>query len=197
MTDQTDPLVSIIIPTYNRASIIEPTLNSVLAQTYPHWECLVVDDFSTDNTEEVLGRYAQQDARFKYLLNQRKKGGNGARNTGLLNAAGEWLIFLDSDDLLLPHCLKQRVGFVQERPELDFAVFDIVRVLDNGEKLLFSSYTGNDSGNPSEEVLGMFLDYDVPWCATSPLWKRESLIEKAVLWNEELKIAQDYGGLPF
>ncbi len=94
------PSISFIIPTYNRATIISRTLDSVLAQTFMDWECLVVDDFSTDNTKEIVDSYCTKDTRFQYFVNEGKKGAQGARNTGVKYAQGEWIQFFDSDDIM-------------------------------------------------------------------------------------------------
>ncbi|MHB1105158.1 MAG: glycosyltransferase family 2 protein [Lutibacter sp.] len=97
-----NPLISIIIPTYNRAHLLRETLDSVLAQTYANWECIIIDDGSTDNTFEVVSNYIKKDSRFKYLVRpiERIKGASTCRNIGLENAKGEFIQFLDSDDLL-------------------------------------------------------------------------------------------------
>ena len=71
--------ISIIIPTYNRDSIIKSTLDSITAQTYKDWECVVVDDHSTDNTRNVIEEYTVKDCRFKYFVNERKKGAQAGR----------------------------------------------------------------------------------------------------------------------
>jgi glycosyltransferase involved in cell wall biosynthesis len=99
MPDQ--PIVSIIIPTYNRAHLIGETLDSVLAQTYTNWECIIVDDGSTDNTDEVVEEYVKKDSRFKYYHrpDEHLPGGNGARNYGFKMSKGEYVNWLDSDDL--------------------------------------------------------------------------------------------------
>lgn len=110
-------MISIIIPTYNRAAIIAPTLDSIIAQTYNEWECIVVDDHSTDNTKEVLARYCAQDPRIKFMTNVRKKGAQGARNTGLHSCSSEWVFFFDSDNILHPDCLEQLVYGI--RPDVD------------------------------------------------------------------------------
>lgn len=93
-------MISIIIPTYNRAPVLSKVLNSILGQTYPRWQCIVVDDYSTDNTAEVIQQYAAKDSRFVYLTNIRAKGAQGARNTGILAAQGEWICLFDSDDIM-------------------------------------------------------------------------------------------------
>src|SRR5690554_6608802 len=96
------PLVSIIIPTFNRAHLIGETLDSVLAQTYQNWECIVVDDGSTDGTDDLMGDYLAKDGRFKYHKrpDSKPKGANACRNIGLDKAVGEYIIFFDSDDLM-------------------------------------------------------------------------------------------------
>jgi len=100
MSDQ--PLVSIIIPTYNRAHLIGETLDSVVAQTYENWECIIVDDGSSDNTDEVIEEYTKKDTRFKYYHRPEEHlpGGNGARNYGFKMSQGEYIIWFDSDDLM-------------------------------------------------------------------------------------------------
>src|SRR5690554_2800862 len=106
-----NPLVSIIIPTYNRAHLIGETLDSVLAQTYENWECIVVDDGSTDNTEELMAEYMTKDARFQYhhRPKDRLPGGNAARNYGFEVSMGEYIQWFDSDDLMLTEYLSTRI----------------------------------------------------------------------------------------
>jgi glycosyltransferase involved in cell wall biosynthesis len=106
-----NPLVSIIIPTYNRAHLIGETLDSVLAQTYTNWECIVVDDGSKDGTDEVIERYVAKDTRFKYYHRpaDRLKGANACRNIGLENCTGSYVVFFDSDDLMTPDHLEVKV----------------------------------------------------------------------------------------
>ena len=91
------PLISCVIPTHNRASKVKIAIESVLSQTYPHLELLIVDDQSKDNTKEVIESLAIKDQRIKYLLNP-NKGANNARNFGITNAKGEYIAFLDDDD---------------------------------------------------------------------------------------------------
>ena len=95
---QRQPLVSVIIPTYNREKILPRALNSVIEQTYNNWEIIVVDDRSTDNTKKVVQEYIKNDKRIKYVTNTYKQGSGGARNKGIENSKGEYIAFLDSDD---------------------------------------------------------------------------------------------------
>ncbi len=104
------PLVSIIIPTYNRAAALPRAVESVLAQTYQNWELLVIDDGSTDNTREALKNYGSQ-LRYYYQPN---KGAGTARNLGIKHSRGEYIAFLDSDDLWLPHKLETQMKLYEE-----------------------------------------------------------------------------------
>lgn len=106
-----NPLVSIIIPTYNRAHLIGETLDSVLAQTYSNWECIVVDDGSTDDTEVVVAGYIEMDTRFQFhhRPENHRAGGNGARNYGFELSKGELVNWIDSDDMVDNNHLKIHV----------------------------------------------------------------------------------------
>ncbi|WP_417620167.1 glycosyltransferase family 2 protein [Oceanihabitans sediminis] len=111
---QEQPLVSIIIPTFNRAHLIGETLDSVLAQTYQNWECIVVDDGSTDGTDEVMAEYMAKDTRFQYhhRPEDRLPGGNAARNYGFEVSKGEYINFLDSDDFFHPNKIELKVNMI-------------------------------------------------------------------------------------
>ncbi len=103
------PLVSVIIPAYNRANKISTALRSVQAQTYPHWEAIVVDDGSTDKTCDVVLEMAGRDERIHLVRHQENRKAQAARNTGIRSAKGEWVAFLDSDDEYLPDSLQRRL----------------------------------------------------------------------------------------
>ena len=105
--------ISIIIPSYNRGYIISRTLDSIISQTYREWECLLVDDFSSDNTEIIVNEYQKRDPRIKYLKNERSKGAQGARNTGILRSIGEWVVLFDSDNVMLPDFLQKCIGALE------------------------------------------------------------------------------------
>lgn len=107
-------LVSIITPTYNCGRYISKTIESVLSQTYPLWEMLIVDDCSTDDTEKRVLSYAENDARIKYYCLEQNSGAAVARNTALKLAKGRWIAFLDSDDLWYPEKLERQIGFMKD-----------------------------------------------------------------------------------
>lgn len=109
-------LVSIIIPTYNRASLIGETLDSVKNQTYQDWECIIVDDGSTDDTEQVVKKYTDEDPRFRYVKrpDTHKPGGNGARNYGFDISTGEFVNWFDDDDIMLSNFLIDKIEEFKE-----------------------------------------------------------------------------------
>lgn len=104
-------LVSIIMPSYNTGRFISETIESVLDQTYPNWELIIVDDCSTDNTDEVVGRYLA-DKRIRYIKNDVNSGAAVSRNRALREAKGRWIAFLDSDDLWMAEKLEKQLNFM-------------------------------------------------------------------------------------
>ncbi len=113
-----NPLISVIIPTYNRATFLKSvSIPSVLKQTYPHFELIVVDDFSEDNTKEVIESLAKKDNRVKYIKNFRTKGVAGARNSGVLVSKGKYISFLDSDDEWVPHHFENLLYYLEKYPD--------------------------------------------------------------------------------
>ena len=113
------PTVSVIIPTYNRASLLREALQSVIDQTFSDWEAIVVDDGSTDGTATTV--YSFDDPRIRYIPQEHAER-SAARNRGLAAARGEYITFLDDDDLYLPDTLAVEVEFQQSHPDLDMVV---------------------------------------------------------------------------
>ena len=107
-------LVSIIMPSYNTASFIEETIQSVLNQTYTNWELIIVNDCSTDKTEQIIKKYQEQDQRIRLCSLIKNKGVANARNTAIKNAVGRYLAFLDSDDMWLPEKLEKQINFMKK-----------------------------------------------------------------------------------
>lgn len=106
-------LVSIIMPSYNTASFIAESIQSVLAQSYKDWELIIVDDCSPDNTDDVVKPYLS-DERIRYLKNEKNSGAAVSRNRALREAKGKWIAFLDSDDLWMPEKLQKQVIFMEK-----------------------------------------------------------------------------------
>ena len=167
-------LVSIIIPTFNRGHIISEALDSVLSQTYEHWECIVIDDGSVDNTVKVVQQYVEKDSRFKVFdrPNTSKKGPSSARNHGVNNALGEYVLFLDSDDLLTSTCLKNRIAFAEKYYENDIWIFKM-KLVNTAAISEDDSVTIGGIDYTAEECLTLFFKFENPFTVTNPLWKKE------------------------
>ncbi|SFS97643.1 glycosyltransferase [Sphingobacterium wenxiniae] len=179
---------SIIIPTFNCDSFIEETLRSVSAQTCVDWECLIIDDGSSDRTVEITQECIASDNRFKLFRREKistQKGGNVCRNIGIKNAVGEFLIFLDGDDVLKPFCLEQRINYFNDHSECDFLVFQMSRFNELGEIL------NSESTKSSANYLYEYLAYNIPWSITAPIMKREFVIQHLTGFDEDFPRLQD------
>lgn len=106
-------LVSIIMPSYNTGRFIKETIESVLAQSYSAWELIIVDDCSTDDTDDVVSQYLA-DERIRYIKNDSNSGAAVSRNRALREAKGKWVAFLDSDDLWEPEKLQKQISFMRD-----------------------------------------------------------------------------------
>lgn len=169
----TEILISIITPVYNRRNLIRETLDSVLNQSFQVWECIIIDDGSTDGTWETLQEYASKDHRFKIFKRHREpKGAPTCRNIGIRNATGNYVMFLDSDDVLGSDCLKYRVDKVIENPQYDVLIFDtsIFRFKIGDDKRIWNILINEKND------LNRFLNMDMPWSISGPLWKNTKMI---------------------
>ncbi len=108
-------LVSIVMPTYNSAAYVAESIESILAQTYKHWELIITDDCSTDETMTILQRYAEQDPRIIIQRNEVNGGAGVSRNRSISTAHGQYIAFCDSDDRWLPNKLQLQLAFMQEK----------------------------------------------------------------------------------
>lgn len=108
-------LVSIIVPCYNQAQYLAETLDSVLAQTYPYWECIIVNDGSPDNTEEVANEYCAKDSRFHYYYKE-NSGVADTRNYGISKSNGCYILPLDSDDIIEETYIEKAIKYLEQNP---------------------------------------------------------------------------------
>lgn len=135
-------LVSVIVPTYNRALFIANAIQSVLNQTYSNFELIIVDDGSTDNTGEVVGQFS--DPRIRYVR-QENKGRSNARNHALALAKGKYITFLDSDDLYQPDKIELQVAYLDEHPETSMVYTSAYCIDEKGDRLTHK-YLATKSG---------------------------------------------------
>lgn len=151
-------LVSIIMPSYNTAKYIAETVQSVLAQTYQDWELIIVDDCSTDDTDEVIKPFLC-DSRIRYFKNEKNSGAAVSRNRALREAKGKWIAFLDSDDLWLPEKLEKQIAFMEENG-YHFSYTDYMEI-DEASKPNGKKVTG-----PKRITRAGMFNYCWPGCLT-------------------------------
>ena len=179
-------LVSIVIPAYNREDLISETLDSILVQSYKDWECLIVDDGSTDNTVEVVNKYVQQDNRIKLYErpSTKLKGANACRNIGLKESQGAYIVFFDSDDLMTENHLEVKFNAIVKY-NCDYVI------------------TKTQYFNHSNDGINKYYQFDtysitafnyitqkINWLTYDICLKAE--IAKGICFNEKLQSGQEY-----
>lgn len=176
------PLVSVIIPTYNSADFIEKALESVFRQTYQNFEILVIDDGSTDTTKIILEKYRD---RIRYYY-QENTGPAGARNRGIRMALGEYIAFLDADDIWLPTKLEKQVALFEQRENLGMVTTGVCSFDENG---VFGFSTGKRNKLMKGDIVrNIFLKSDV---GTPTVMVRKRIFESIGYFEENIHQAED------
>lgn len=201
MVDQ--PLLTIIVPSYNSQAFLSGTLDSILTQDFESFEVLLVDDGSTDASPLTAQTYATNDRRIRFLRNQRGKGVSGARNTGLDEARGEWVAFLDSDDLLSAKSLSTRFDFLSRWADCKILAAEHEYIDENGRSLVkrrFESLglieaarrhaTILHGGFCLEQPIEFFLDH-FPLIWTGSVLLHSSVIEQIGNFDENMSHGED------
>jgi glycosyltransferase involved in cell wall biosynthesis len=178
--------VSVVTPTFDRLRLLLQAMDSVAAQTLASWEHIVVDDGSTDGTAEEVRARAALDPRIRYVVRTgERRGANVCRNLGLAASRGAYVVFLDSDDLLLPECLARRCEIMARNADVDFATF---------QTSVFVETPGDLGRVYDYQLLGddllRFLTFDCPWIITGPIW-RKSALDRLGGFDEALPSWQD------
>jgi glycosyltransferase involved in cell wall biosynthesis len=173
-------LISIIIPTYNRAYLLKKALESIFIQSYSNFEIIVIDDHSNDNTNEIINSF--NDSRLKYLKNKSNGIVATSRNIGIKASKGEWIAFLDSDDWWTSNKLQSCVDNINNK--VDFIYHDLVTI-DKQSKRLKSRI--NKSKNLKKPILLDLLINGNP-ISNSSVMVRKNILEKVGLINESKKL---------
>lgn len=175
------PLISVIIPTFNRAAWVREAVDSVLAQTFQDFELIVVDDGSTDATGEGLMAYGD---RLRHLV-QDRQGVSAARNRGLDLAQGEWIAFLDSDDLWLPQKLETQVAFLNRHPQAEICQTEEIWIR-HGRRV--------NPRNKHRKPAGDIFVPSLTLCLVSPsaVMLKRSLLEEVGFFDTSLPACEDY-----
>jgi glycosyltransferase involved in cell wall biosynthesis len=175
------PSVSVIIPTYNRGWILKQAVESVLAQDFGDYELIVVDDGSTDNSQEMLQSYRQD----LIVLRQNNQGVSAARNRGIAEASGQLVAFLDSDDLWLPNKLSHQVGFFKDNPDA---------VIHQTQEIWIRNGVRVNPKKRHHKFSGMIFERSLALCLVSPsaVMIRKAVFDTVGLFDQRLPVCEDY-----
>ncbi|WP_052257248.1 glycosyltransferase family A protein [Flavobacterium sp. AED] len=188
-----NPLISIIIPSYNRENLISETLDNVLEQTYTNWECIIVDDRSTDGTNAILKEYSKRDNRFIIISKplELKQGASISKNLGLQIARGEYIQFLDSDDILAENKLEKQIDTLRNEDEKVISVCVTSNFKEKRDTIILD-FDRKDYRNFSDteeyfQLIGEIGGYYAP----ESFLISKDLINFSGHWNENLTLNDD------
>ena len=177
-------MVSVIVPVYRAELYLDKCIKSILGQTYDNIELLLINDGSPDRSGEICDRYAQTDERIK-VFHKQNAGVSAARNTGLMNAHGKWIIFVDSDDWLEVDCIEKCLKLINEY-HLDFLQFGLKRVDDNGRVL---SADGKETAVLSAEEY--IRTGKIGICVGGGIFKADIIQAANLRFDTDLKLGED------
>lgn len=182
-------LVSIIIPTYNREKYIAEALQSILQQSYTHWECIIVDDGSTDASKTIVDNFVKTDSRFQYVKrpNTYPKGVNACRNYGITLSKGDYIAFCDDDDFWLPKKLEQQIAVFNTHPDVGLVTGNVEFV--NTYSVRTGRVINQQKGNTGY-VFEAYL-FKNRTSAITPVFKKE-VLSKTGLLNMTLFLSEDW-----
>lgn len=180
--------ISVITPTYNREDLISKAIDSILAQSFHDFEMIIVDDGSTDNTKSVIANYVSRDARIKYFLKE-NGGPSAARNYGIEQANGKWVIYLDSDDTLFPNCLETMMAYVTDETVFAFPRSD--RTLELYEDGLLVKVVDDSSDTPEVFTIEDIFNRNAGF-SPNGFMHLKSIINTHLKWDPDLSFMEDW-----
>ncbi len=182
-------MLSIIIPVYNREKLLQETLNSVLAQTRDDWECILIDDHSTDATESVILEYCRRDPRFRYIRrpDEAPKGPSSCRNAGYAVSKGEFVYFLDSDDLIGECFMESFLPELEKDDSLDYVLLRFIRFDGDIKRIVRRSGELPDDMTVQEAMAAFRIAQGTQYF----IWRRSFLARQDHLWREDLSFGED------
>lgn len=179
-------LISIIIPTYNRAHLISETLNSIIEQNYTNWECVIVDDGSIDNTEQIITEFSIKNPAIKYFKRPTylPKGPNSCRNYGFSKSKGTIINWFDSDDLFLPSAFQNIVRAYAEDVDVVVAKLEIID-FESNKKI-------KENKIQSNQIIEDYFTGKIAFYVCGPFWSREFINKQSSLFDVALRNLDDW-----
>ena len=181
-------LISVIVPCYNQAQYLDECLQSVLDQTYQDWECIIVNDGSPDNTEEVAKNWVEKDSRFKYFYKE-NRGLSSARNLGIEKSIGKYLFFLDSDDWLAsPNTFNTFINYLQVDSTIEVIVGNLQEIRIEGIKpsSLLNNKIQENTVLDKERIFDYFLKQKFSVIACNKLILKDVLTKNKIIFKDKI-----------
>jgi len=185
-----NPLISIVVPTRNRARLLPRLFESVLSQTYPHWELIIVDDASTDDTQLVLRGYQATHPQLKIITLPAHGGAGRARNAGVDAAQGAYIAFLDDDDVALPARLERQLQFLSAHPDVDLC-FSLIRWMNVPDALKVERPGALLRNEIPAEPAALFRYLLRNSCVPTPTIVAKASVVRQYRFAEDVEIAED------
>ena len=181
--------VSVIVPCYNQAQFLDKTMQSVLNQIHTNWECIIVDDGSTDNSKDIAKKWCKKDERFQYV-HQENGGLSSARNFGLKKASGKYIQFLDSDDLIKPEKFSKQLEDLKESEISISNYFSFIDGTNDAAPHRYLSPFLSEVDYKKEIILDWEYRKSIP--CHSVLFERRLIVENKLNFNENLPNHEDW-----
>jgi glycosyltransferase involved in cell wall biosynthesis len=180
------PIVSIIIPTYNREKLLNETLESIKKQTYHHWECIIVDDGSTDDTEQIVSEFSKSHPSIQYFKrpDHLPKGPNSCRNYGFCKSKGSIINWFDSDDLYLPTAFQNIIDAYSENVDV---VVGKLEIIDYNNKRIIK-----ESKIQSTQIIEDYFTGKTAFYVCGPFWNRKFIEKQSLLFDETIRNLDDW-----
>ena len=177
--------VSIIVPIYNVEKYLERCVTSILNQTYKNIEVLLIDDCSTDRSGEIAKKFEEKDSRCRYIKREKNGGSSATRNTGIENATGEYLSFVDSDDWVSENFISHLINKAKEQ-NADITVCDYIMVNENGKEIKANTLENLSDNSKYEDKIAYIRNHVV-----TKLLKKDFFIKQNLKFPEEIKRAEE------
>lgn len=182
------PLISLIIPCYNSENFITKTIDSVIRQSYKNWECIIIDDGSTDNTFEKIKNHSLDYPNIQ-IIKQENQGISLSRNKGLELALGEYIFFIDADDLISSDCLSSMVASIEKNPAIDIVVGKTATT--NGQNYIVKGYLNHIDKddcffNEDKEILKQVVLNDTICTSHNKLFRKKFLVDNKIFFLKEI-----------
>ncbi len=180
------PQVSVIMPVYNGENYLAEAIESILTQTFTDFELLIIDDASQDRSLEIIQEYERRDARVRSIRLDRNKGVSAARNRGFDAAGGEYIAFMDSDDVSLPTRLEKQLQLLQENPEIGVVGICSMKVSSD-----LTDYLGSRIGPPAHPLIVLAIFTGAVFLMEGAIMARRQPMQTVGGWDESLRYGED------